>query len=425
MKTRNVGGSSFARSACTLLGSLLALLNAGPVLAERTATATAIVSYGFVVHITVTDGGAGYVVPPTVSITGGGGSGATAVATLTNGMVHQVTVVNPGINYTNTPTVTISAPPQETRLQARLVPELTVTGEPGEWVEIQWAPRVDRWAPGGNSNQWTTIANVQIAEVPVRWFDTSDLAAKRFYRTVKASLVLPMGRMVWIPPGSFVMGSPTNEPLRGSDEVRHTVNITQGFYMSKYEVTQGEFLSVVGSNPSFFTGSSNLPVESVTWSAATNYCARLTAREAAAGRLPAEWTYRLPTEAEWEYACRAGTTTAYTTGSTLDKSLANYNPGDGTAVGKPTPVGSYPPNAWGLYDMMGNEWEWCQDLYGAYPTNTVSDPAGAATGTARVFRGGAWYFDKDQTRSAWRGSVFTTLYNSAYGFRVVVAPVRP
>ena len=127
--------------------------------------------------------------------------------------------------------------------------------------------------------------------------------------------------MVWIPPGTFVMGSPTNEAERDSDETQHTVTLTQGFYMGKYAVTQGEYLALMGSNPSYFTTHDyngnpirpdlNRPVEQVSWIDATNYCAHLTQQEQAAGRLPAGWVYRLPTESEWEYACRAGTTTAF------------------------------------------------------------------------------------------------------------------
>src|ERR1035438_6723839 len=136
--------------------------------------------------------------------------------------------------------------------------------------------------------------------------------------------------MAWIPCGTFTMGSPTSEVERYSDETQHTVTLTKGFYMGKYAVTQGEYLALIGSNPSWYTPANgysqdlNRPVEQVSWADGTNYCAHLTQQEQAAGRLPSGWVYRLPTESEWEYACRAGTTTAFNFGSAIHGGMANF-----------------------------------------------------------------------------------------------------
>jgi formylglycine-generating enzyme required for sulfatase activity len=256
--------------------------------------------------------------------------------------------------------------------------------------------------------------------------------------------------MAWIPCGTFMMGSPASEPARLSDEGPQTqVTISQGFWMSKYLVTQADYLAVVGSNPSLFTTRDyfgnpippdiNRPVEQVSWNDAAGYCAALTAREQAAGRLPAGWIYRLPTEAEWEYACRAGTTTPFHYGNELRSGMANFDGRDeytvddpyhsnpsGIYLGRTTAVGSYAPNAWGLYDMHGNVWEWCRDWYGAYPGGTVTDPAGPASGSVRMVRGGCWYGVGWRCRSAYRdGSSFPSGWYIFVGFRVVLAPGQP
>ena len=254
--------------------------------------------------------------------------------------------------------------------------------------------------------------------------------------------------MAWIPCGTFVMGSPASEAGRGSYETQHTVTLSTGFYMGRYLVTQAGYLAVMGNNPSYFTTEDwngnpippdlSRPVEQVNWYDATAYCAALTSQEQAAGRLPAGWVYRLPTESEWEYACRAGTTTAFYCGSALRSGMANfdgqseydasvgdiYNP-NGIYLACTTPVGSYQPNAWGLYDMDGNVWEWCRDWYGTYPTGSVTDPTGPASGSYRVGRGGGWYGDAWDCRSALRGSPDPSYRRYSIGFRVVLAPGQP
>jgi formylglycine-generating enzyme required for sulfatase activity len=280
------------------------------------------------------------------------------------------------------------------------------------------------------------------------WVDYALVFATNAVNTNQRLLVAfaPPSGMVWIPAGTFVMGSPASESERDSDEVQHTVTLSHGFYMGKYAVTQGQYLALVGNNPSYFVPANsyaqdlNRPVERVSWNDATNYCALLTGSDRAAGRIPSGWGYRLPTEAEREYACRAGTTTAFHFGSAIHGGMANFDDyyeydaaiGD-IHVANPTvpwlhrttTVGSYAPNAYGLYDMHGNVWEWCQDWYGAYPTGSVTDPQGPATGSDRVVRGGGWDGNGRGCRSAGRDDGHPGGRNGGIGFRVVLAPGQP
>jgi formylglycine-generating enzyme required for sulfatase activity len=227
--------------------------------------------------------------------------------------------------------------------------------------------------------------------------------------------------MVPIAAGSVQMGSTQGSTV---EQPVHTVHITRPFWMGKYEVTQAEWQAVMGTNPSFFVGPS-LPVETVSWNDAMAYCAALTARERAAGRIPSGYQYRLPTEAEWEYSCRAGTTTEWNVGSSLNCGQANFSAQSGGCVGQTANVGSYAPNAWGLHDMHGNVWEWCLDAWdfsANYPSSAVSDPY-VSSGPLRVDRGGGWGGDAFSCRSAVRVGLPPRYRFNAYGFRVVLAPV--
>lgn len=204
----------------------------------------------------------------------------------------------------------------------------------------------------------------------------------------------PELKMVWIAPGSFTMGSPASEPNRtGETEDQVSVTLSKGYWMGSTEVTQSQYESVMGANPSYFIGA-NLPVQNLSWEDAMAFCRRLTEREREAGRLPAGYRYTLPTEAQWEYACRAGTS-----GEFAGPSLDELGWHQANAGGKPHPVAGKRPNAWGLYDMHGNVYEWCADWYG-WKLPGGYDPAGASTGSWRVGRGGSYYFDVQDTRPA-------------------------
>lgn len=226
--------------------------------------------------------------------------------------------------------------------------------------------------------------------------------------------------MVPIEPGTFMMGSPADELGRDNDELQHRVTLTQSYWLGEKEVTQGQWQALMGSNPSRFTNMGrNSPVEPVSWNDAMEYCRKLTEREGAAGRLPKGYVYTLPTEAQWEYACRAGTAGAYA--GNLD-AMGWYSSNSDSMT---HPVGQKRANAWGLYDMHGNVWEWCLDWYGYYPSGNVTDPDGPDSGTVRVFRGGSWSYAAKGARSASRlGDTPGNRYNFVTGFRVALAPVQ-
>jgi formylglycine-generating enzyme required for sulfatase activity len=247
-------------------------------------------------------------------------------------------------------------------------------------------------------------------------------------------------KLVLIPAGNFLMGSPRTEEGHGEDEEQHEVDITQPFYLSAYEVTQGEYQRVMGVNPSKSAqpnggaqarDTSRFPVEWVSWEEAVEFCRKLSnlPEEKEAGRV-----YRLPTEAEWEYACRgkAGTS-PFSLRDTLASTDANIKPSDrgwGDAAGpelkRPTQVGSYGPNGFGVYDMHGNVWEWCADWYdkGYYATSPKRDPQGPSTGSARVLRGGSWFREAVDCRSAVRNWGAPRERSPDVGFRVA-ANLKP
>jgi formylglycine-generating enzyme required for sulfatase activity len=280
--------------------------------------------------------------------------------------------------------------------------------------------------PGALAEPGSTLASRDAPEeraVPVR----SDLEEGR------ESLAPPM---VWIPAGAFTMGSPPGESCKDSDENQHVVILSHGFYICETEVTQEQWKSMMGYNPSRFWGHANLPVENVTWYETVDYCNALSMLE---GREPAyeidgqrvTWLpgtdgFRLPTESEWEYACRAGSKTAFYNAAVTDCACndpnlyriawycGDFHPARTKAVGQKQ------PNAWGLYDTSGNVREWCWDRYEyQYPEGPVIDPTGGVYGLSRVMRGGYWMLDAKFCRSADRYSLDPEQDDPNVGFRIV------
>jgi len=225
-------------------------------------------------------------------------------------------------------------------------------------------------------------------------------------------------KMLRVESGTFTMGSPASESGRDSDEVQHAATITKEYWLGKYEVTQGEWSAVMGSAPSNFKGNNRLPVEQVSWGDAMAFCQKLTETERSAGRLPEGYVYTLPTEAQWEYACRAGSTAAYA--GDLD-AMAWY---DGNSGYKTHPAGSKLANAWGFHDMHGNVSEWCSDWYGDYAAGSITDPTGPSQGSFRVLRGGSWGSNASYCRSAGRRRFNPVFRSYRLGFRLCLAPVR-
>jgi len=224
------------------------------------------------------------------------------------------------------------------------------------------------------------------------------------------------------------MGSPPDEPGRNLDEGPQTkVVLPQGFWLGRCEVTQAEFQAIMGTNPSNTTDDPNQPVDKVNWHEAMEYCAKLTRQAQAANRLPAGYGYRLPTEAEWEYACRAGTKTRFSFGDDkAETQLTDYAWFLRNSESTPHPVGKKRPNPWGLFDMHGNVWEWCLDRWeGALPGGCVTNNPTAAEGTLRVARGGSWLYDGKACRSANRDDYSPSNRCSDLGFRVALAPISP
>ena len=212
--------------------------------------------------------------------------------------------------------------------------------------------------------------------------------------------------MVLIPTGKFMMGSPASEKGRSENETQHEVILTKPFFMGKYEVTQEQYEAVMGDNQSTTKGA-KLPVTDVSWNDCQEFIKKLNAKT--------DGGYRLPTEAEWEYACRAGTSTAYSFGDAITPKDANYNDSN---ILKPVAVGTYKPNAFGLYDMHGNVFEWCEDWYDDYPAGAVIDPKGPVTGYSRVLRGGFFNFYVSGARSSYRYVFTPTFRFLSNGFRL-------
>jgi formylglycine-generating enzyme required for sulfatase activity len=299
-------------------------------------------------------------------------------------------------------------------------PLLNVSGQAGKNITLYSSSNLLNWTP------LSTLPNpggeLQFTNSLLDGFTS------QFFRAVATAT-----NLVMIQPGTFTMGSPTNELDRFDNEGPQTaVTLTKGFFMGKYPVTQREYLAVMGKNPSNFNTNQgfgldlNRPVESVSWNDATNYCTLRTQRERAAGLIPLNYVYRLPTEAELEYACRAGTSTRFSYGDDPGyASLTAYAWYNGNAGLMTDAVGLKLPNPWGFYDMHGNVFEWCQDFYALYPGGITIDPQGPATGSFRVSRGGSWLDFAQYCRSARRNGFSPDYSDSRFGFRVVLDPAQP
>jgi formylglycine-generating enzyme required for sulfatase activity len=270
------------------------------------------------------------------------------------------------------------------------------------------------------------------------WYFFFSESAEPLPRPADAYVVNAIGlKLVLIPAGEFRMGSSTSEAFRNEDELLHDVTIARPFYLGIYEVTQAQYQKVVGTNPSWFVAgrentrlrtkdTSHHPVDSVTWNEAAAFCAKLSdlPEEKKAARF-----YRLPTEAEWEYACRAGTTTVFHYGDNLDSEKANFNglspygqDRRGPFLRTTCKVAEYKPNALGLYDMHGNVQEWCADWYAAdyYAKSPKENPQGPDSGSERVVRGGSWVTSANLSRSAARNKLAPEEATYVVGFRVVM-----
>lgn len=316
---------------------------------------------------------------------------------------------------------------------------LKLTGDVGSTNQIQYVTDLSQ------TNNWLTLTNIVLSNSPSYFVDTSG-APKRYYQAVLltgAPTNLPVNpdpeHLVWISPGTFTMGSSATEAGRdGREGPQMVVTLTKGFWMGAYEVTQREYLDLVGNNPSHYIGDLNRPVEGVAWDEANDYCVKLTERERAARRLPTGYAYRLPTEAEWEYACRAGTTTRFSHGDDpgyaqlgqfawyWENSWSSTRPSGvssdfASRYYTTHPVGTKQPNAWGLYDMAGNVWEWCSDWYWSYPGGSVTDWKGPSSGVHKVNRGGSWFDGGGRCRSASRNGLLRGYLLYELGFRFVLA----
>jgi len=375
------------------------------------ARAIATVRIGLVSKIAVTEVGLGYVEAPQVTVTGGGGTGASALALVNAGKVTDIVVISAGQGYVSAPLVEI-APPSALRLGIAAVTKIQLSGTAGASNQIQYLP-----APAA-APAWRFLTNVAMGPGGSAVVDRSDAAFQRLYRSVP--LGAPAGGpagFVWIDPGEFQMGSPLTDPERFGGENLHTVMLTQGFWLGDHETTQAEYEAVTGINPSYFKGKER-PVEQVSWYDAVEYCRKLTELERAAGRITAQQAYRLPREAEWEYAARAGTTgPRYGEMDAIGWYQAN-------AGGETHPVMLKQPNAWGLYDMLGNVMEWCSDWRGGDLVGVETDPAGPVSGSSRVLRGGAYEFGARYCRASIRTSYAPGTRSLDFGFRPALSSVQ-
>jgi formylglycine-generating enzyme required for sulfatase activity len=267
-----------------------------------------------------------------------------------------------------------------------------------------------------NRSAWKALAAKYPNEAKdVAVGDTEELQFRVNYGGITNSIGM---RFVLVQSGNFQMGSPANEAFRSNDEERHKVILTKSFYLQNTEVTQTQWIKIMGGNPSEFKdGGSDAPVENVSWDDCQEFVRKLNHKESTL-------KYRLSTEAEWEYACRSGRASAFANGGitesgcSFDANLNDMGWYCANSRQKTHPAGQKKPNAWGLHDMHGNVWEWCQDWFGKYPSGQVTDPKGALFGPERVIRGGSCLNYAEKCRSAYRFSYQSNIKNKNIGFRV-------
>lgn len=326
----------------------------------------------------------------------------------------------------------LMSPAQSSSLGIKMVPVTLVL------------PQLQLNAPQGSTNMlevstnlttWQDVTTLVFTSTNILWVDLYPRGSTAYYRMRRINpgslppFPAPLTNLVWIPSGQYVMGSPeTDLDADGDEAPQTTVIFTKGFFMGKYEVTQGEYGAVVGSNPSSFTGDNNLPVETVSWQQATNFCRLLNLQETGAGRLPAGYAYRLPTEAEWEYAARGGAATRFNWGNDFNyTSLTNYAWYSENSDGSTHPVGQKLPNSFGLYDVSGNVCEWSLDSFGSnLPGGEVIDPVASTTSSAKVFRGGGFNDFPERCRPADRRDIPLSIAPlNIFGLRVVLAQTTP
>lgn len=293
-------------------------------------------------------------------------------------------------------------------------------GIPGDTFEVQVSTNLA-------DAHWT----VQSTQVVATGSDLSvhcPVSAARtasWYRIRRLPRLQVPETMVYIQPGTFLMGTGTNDPNKTAYELgQFPVTLTRGFWINGYEVSQSEYQNLTCANPSTTAGNLECPVDNVSWANAINYCALLTARERQALRLPDGYEYRLPTEAEWEYAARAGTTNLFSFGDD-PQMLPEYAWYSGNSQSSVHQVGLLQPNAWGLSDMQGNVFEWCWDWITSTPSGPVADFRGSTNSAYHAIRGGAASFPWLYCRCGWRVGYSAISNPIGVGFRVVLAPVDP
>jgi formylglycine-generating enzyme required for sulfatase activity len=283
---------------------------------------------------------------------------------------------------------------------------------PSEWEETLWGVCWKGSYVDFTEGEWERLGSAKQRELAgeyQKWYAKRDNGGEyeKEFRVGGTEI-----EMVLIPPGKYWRGSGESEVGRSSDEARHKVLISKGYWCGKYEVTQGQWKGVMGSEPSYFKGSSTLPVEQVSWEESKIFCEKT--------------GMKLLSEAQWEYACRGGTTTPFSFGENINTGQVNYD-GDhpykngekGTDRQKTMEVGSFPANGWGLYEMHGNVWEWCEDWYAEkYPSGEVKDPVNTTTASSRVYWGGGWSYYAWRCRSSIRDWRSAGLRISNLGFRV-------